>query len=384
MNNHPIFDYAIIGAGAAGLQLALALLEDPFFREKKLLVIEPASKTLNDRTWSFWEKGEGKFDCVVSKQWSNAAFINRQLNLEFSLAPYAYKSIRGLDFYSFSLRAIRQSSQCEYVNDEVVSVEEGDVVVISTAGGKRYQAKLVFDSRLPEAYEAQKSVFPMVLQHFKGWMVETPMPVFNEARFTMMDFSVRKPDTTSFMYVLPHSSTKALVEFTFFSTELEKEEVYDAAIEKYLRDKLRITEYKIAETEYGVIPMSSFPFHKYHSERVIKIGTAGGWVKPGSGYSFRNAMKNTERIVRNLKMGLPVTQGLCSTKHRWYDKLLLDILQRENGRGPEIFTQMYQRNTPSQIFSFLDEETTLVEDLKIISSFHPLPFIAALFRTLGR
>jgi lycopene beta-cyclase len=71
---------------------------------------------------------------------------------------------------------------------------------------------------------------------------------------------------------------------------------------------------------------------------------------------------------------------LYSAKHRWYDTLLVDILQRRNEKGPEIFTQMYRRNSPSAIFSFLDEETSLAEELKIISSFNPAPFLAALGR----
>lgn len=74
----------------------------------------------------------------------------------------------------------------------------------------------------------------------------------------------------------------------------------------------------------------------------------------------------------------------CFLQNTWYDKLLVDILQRDNARGPEIFAQMYQRNTPADIFSFLDEETGWMDDVKIISSFHPAPFISALFRTLGK
>lgn len=248
----------------------------------------------------------------------------------------------------------------------------------------QFHAAMVFDSRLPEQFTKESVNYPGVLQHFKGWMVQTDNEAFNPSQFVMMDFSARMPDTTSFMYVLPHSSTKALVEFTYFSPNLVGEEIYDQAIKKYLNDKLKISSYTISETEYGVIPMSLFPFHQYHSDHVYKIGTAGGWVKPGSGYSFHNAMKNVGVIVANLKTGRKVMDGLYSAKHRWYDKLLIDILQRQNDKGPEIFTQMYRKNTPSSIFAFLDEETGLNDDLKIISSFNPVPFIAALFRTIGK
>ncbi|MEZ4930893.1 MAG: lycopene cyclase family protein [Saprospiraceae bacterium] len=55
------FDIAIIGAGAAGLQLALAMQRDAFFSTKKILVLDKDQKDSNDRTWSFWEKGAGKW-----------------------------------------------------------------------------------------------------------------------------------------------------------------------------------------------------------------------------------------------------------------------------------------------------------------------------------
>lgn len=48
-----IFDYAIIGAGAAGLNLAMAMLNDPFFEDKRILIIEKEDKEINDKTWSF-------------------------------------------------------------------------------------------------------------------------------------------------------------------------------------------------------------------------------------------------------------------------------------------------------------------------------------------
>jgi len=51
------YHYGIIGAGLAGLQLALAFSKDPFFKHKKIVLIDPSPKTINDKTWCFWEKG---------------------------------------------------------------------------------------------------------------------------------------------------------------------------------------------------------------------------------------------------------------------------------------------------------------------------------------
>ncbi len=40
----------------AGFQLALAFSQDAFFNDKQIALIDPSTKTKNDKTWSFWEK----------------------------------------------------------------------------------------------------------------------------------------------------------------------------------------------------------------------------------------------------------------------------------------------------------------------------------------
>ena len=55
-----------------------------------------------------------------------------------------------------------------------------------------------------------------LLQHFKGWVIETNEPSFDPNKATMMDFRVSQQHGTTFAYVLPFSATSALVEYTLF------------------------------------------------------------------------------------------------------------------------------------------------------------------------
>jgi lycopene beta-cyclase len=57
-----IFDFAIVGAGAAGLQLALAMNKDHFFQTRKIIILDKSAKNANDKTWCFWERGKGPYD----------------------------------------------------------------------------------------------------------------------------------------------------------------------------------------------------------------------------------------------------------------------------------------------------------------------------------
>jgi lycopene beta-cyclase len=377
------YDIAIIGAGAAGLQLALALRADASFSRKKILLLEKDAKDRNDRTWCFWEKGAGKWDHLLHRSWSQGDFFSEKIALPLALHPYRYKMLRGLDFYDFAKKELAATSNFTWQTDVVRSVENTSPLRIA---GERdsYPADQVFDSRLPEAFFQKNDPYTRLLQHFKGWFVRTPGASFDPTRFTMMDYRLRWHDTTSFAYVLPFSEQEALVEFTLFSPHLLDDGDYDLMLRRYFSEILKINTFEVVATEYGIIPMSDFPFEKYSRGRHVRIGTAGGWVKPSSGYSFKNCERHAHRIAGNLKAGKPALQGLISSKFRFYDAVFLDVLHRRNDLGPHLFEVMYQKNPIQTIFAFLDDETHLGQDIGILASFPKPPFLRSLLHYLTR
>ena len=100
------YHYAIIGAGAAGLQLALALAEDPFFKEKRVLIVDKALKNRNDKTWCFWEAGSGKWDHLIQHSWKEGMFYGLNTTTPLNLTPYRYKMLRAIDFYTYATKKI--------------------------------------------------------------------------------------------------------------------------------------------------------------------------------------------------------------------------------------------------------------------------------------
>ncbi|MDX1627675.1 MAG: lycopene cyclase family protein, partial [Fulvivirga sp.] len=221
-----------------------------------------------------------------------------------------------------------------------------------------------------------------LLQHFKGWVIKTKTPVFDPNSFMMMDFRLKYPESTSFTYILPVSPNKALVEFTFFSPEMVKEDVYESYLKRYIHEILKTEDFEIVEEEQGVIPMSNFPFHKFNEQHLTKIGTAGSWVKPSSGYSFKNAEQYSKQLVENIKSGSSVNfDQPFSNRFRKYDALFLDVLWHHNHLGEKIFSDMYRKNKAEHILTFLDEKTSVWQDLKIMNSFQKWPFTKALLRS---
>jgi lycopene beta-cyclase len=191
---------------------------------------------------------------------------------------------------------------------------------------------------------------------------------------------------------LPTSKTEALIEYTLFSEKLLTKEEYENEIQIYL-EKLRINRFEIIEKEQGSIPMTCYPFWKRNTKRVLNIGTAGGWTKASTGYTFKNSDKKSSKLVEFLYPSTPLkktskplrmTDFYKKNRFWWYDLLLLDILHRHNELGSSIFSSLFEKGNPHLIFKFLDEETSLLEDIKVILKCPKAPFIKSLFRELFR
>lgn len=370
------FDYIIIGGGLAGLQLALKFASDRFFEQKTFAIIDPSSKDANDKTWCFWEKGDGQWDHLITKSWDRGLFFSAEKKIELNLSPYRYKMLRSIDFYEYAQNKLKELDNFTFIQDSVEKIDTASCVVFGKT--ESYSGLHIFDSRITSDYENDEKSSTL-FQHFKGWYIKTPTRSFDPGVFTKMDYRIKYKGSTSFTYVLPLSETEALVEFTFFTPYLTGDDVYDQYLKDYISNILKITDYTVQETEKGIIPMTDFPFHKDSTPRITKIGTGGSWVKGSTGYSFKHTEKKTSQIIENIKKGQNPGDGLINNMKRKYDSIFIDVLQRNNEMGEQIFTRLYTKNDTQEILRFLDEETEFKEDLKIMFSlFHP-QFLVSFF-----
>jgi len=229
--------------------------------------------------------------------------------------------------------------------------------------------------------DARKQNAVYLLQHFKGWLIETPAPFFIPGQATLMDFRVSQDKGTCFVYVLPLSATRALVEYTLFSETLLDNTDYDKGLADYINTWLQTADYVIAEEEFGVIPMTSARF-PWFANGMYHIGTAGGQTKASSGYTFQFIQKQSMAIVQQLKsksFGPLSNAGKPRGRFRFYDAVLLQVLSKRYAAGSQVFTSLFKKNNPQQIFAFLDNETSLQQDFRIIQSLPTWPFLKAAF-----
>lgn len=377
------YDYIFIGAGCAGLSLLTRMIDAGLTEGKRILLIDKSSKQINDRTWCFWEDKPGFFEPVVCKEWDQLWFHADGFSKKFDIAPYRYKMIRGIDFYTHCFNLIERQPGIEIIQGMAgnIQVAGNKVEIIIDGQLQQFSGSCVFNSLWnQEAVAAQSGIH--LLQHFKGWMIETPAPFFIPGEGTLMDFRVSQSNGTTFVYVLPLSATKALVEYTLFSDKVLHPDEYNLGLASYLQDWLQLKDYHVTEEEFGVIPMTDAVF-PWYEKGMFHIGTAGGQTKASSGYTFQFIQKQSASIVQHLQHNTlhpSVQPGKALKKFNFYDSVLLRVLANNYMPGHQVFASMFKNNRPQDIFSFLDNATSFKQDLRIIRSFPTLPFLKAAVR----
>ena len=371
------FDYIICGGGASGLLLSNALLSDKHFNDKKILVIEKDSKTDNDKTFGFWNDKESVLDNIVFKEWEYAEFKDSNSHNSFLLSPYKYKMIKSNKFYSYIGNKISKASNFTYLNSTVNEIDQVNNKVKTDDG--EFSCSIIFSSIYNEVSFKK---YPLLKQHFIGWTIETKNESFDDNKFTFMDFSVDQKDEIRFMYILPFSKNKALIEYTLFSSDIISDDEYEKEIKAYLK-KSNILNYSIVEKEKGMIPMTCYPFFEKNTDNYFQIGTAGGWSKPSTGYTIKNSIEKIDIIINSLKQNKPLSKIRFKNRFWYYDLLFLDVLIASRGKGSQVFSDLFKNNDPIKIFKFLDEKTSLTEELSIFLSVDIKTFVRSLLKRIS-
>jgi lycopene beta-cyclase len=406
----PRYDLVFLGGGCATLSLITRLLESGACRNKRFLIIEPSDKKSNDRTWCFWEKDTGYFEKLVHHEWEKLDFKQFSCSVSLDMGGYNYKMIRGIDFYEYCLQVLRSSGQVDFLQDEITdwsvektdsrgeklhvtegvhTVRDGEMLFLTgkKTGKASVKTDIIFNSIPPDLGKKQPSTVNL-LQHFKGVIVESDQFNFDPNRATLMDFRVSQKEGTTFIYVLPLSKNKALVEYTLFTADLLSADQYNQGIAAYITTYLGISDYKIVEEEFGIIPMTSQQFPWYVSG-AFNIGTPGGQTKGSSGYTFQFIQKRSARLASllqsitdwaELKSTLLQLPGDAKRFH-FYDRVLLQVLDANYYPGDQVFATLFEKNPAHRVFQFLDNETNLLQELQIISSLPTWPFLKAALKS---
>lgn len=376
------YHYIFTGSGLAALMTVYEMILSNSIEGKSILLIDSNTKKNNDRTWCFWDETD-LFDEISSKKWDQAIFADRQSSKTLELHPYRYKMIRGLDFYKYIFDLIANYENIEILNQRVVDFSElGQHCIVKTENST-FSCNQVFNSIYKPYWVNSQKKYPLLQQHFIGWFIKTEEAIFNSETLHFMDFSIDQKKNTRFMYLLPTSSQEALLEYTLFSADLLPKKEYEQEIENYIK-KLGISSYKIIEKEDGNIPMTSYKFWNNNSKNIIHIGSAGGWTKASTGFTFKNTTKKAKELVEFLSKETDFRKFHKINRFWFYDLLFIDVLHTQNDLGSTVFSSLFKTKDYLLIFKFLDEETTFWEELKLIWNCPKALFLKALIKRVLR
>jgi lycopene beta-cyclase len=371
------YDYIIAGAGCAGYSLLYHLLQDPILSKKKILVVDANFNKGNDRTWCFWEDQAGPFESIVCKKWSNIEVLKGAMQRLLPTAPFEYKMIQGIDFYQHISAFAKGFDNVEWVASRILSIDSLDAGSIVHWEGGAANADYVFSSIHGDRIQSA------LWQHFKGIVVEFETPVFDDTVARLMDFNVPQMDATAFMYLLPLTNKKALVEYTLFSPTILETAEYDLVLNAYMEAHYKGQAYNIVHTEQGAIPMTTKKMTS-RTGHVISIGTMGDAVKASTGYAFQFIQQQTQQLVQQIKLNQSLDASVHYTRHQFYDAVLLYILEHKKMAGDEIFARIFKKNDAATVFKFLSNTSNLMEDIRIMLSLPTQIFLPAAIQVLFR
>jgi lycopene beta-cyclase len=364
------YDYIFAGGGLSALLLAYLIRREPALADRSILLVDPQRDNPESRNICFWATELPNLPLELKGAWSHLTFGGAGGTLKAAIAPYTYYCLDAAALQRKLTAELAASPLVTFIDDRVLFTE-GDTVVLGKTMQYVQARRYVFDS-IPDTNG------PVPLwQHFLGWEIEiADGGELDDTAATLMDFSVSQQDGPAFMYILPFSNQRALVEMTFMSPRLPADQHYEKYLQVYLQEKYPHLKYTITRTERGKIPMHQ-PRPAPAVAKQIRLGIKGGQAKATTGYTFLNSYQHALNIVALLK-GEATRVPSTPVRFEFYDRLLLSIIRREPQRVKPIMEALFNRNSFPALLSFLAEKSTLWQEARLFLTLPWIPFLKAL------
>jgi len=282
-------DVLLVGAGlsTAILALRLAQLPDP----PRVVILERSTAPFGDKTWSLQATDISDAD----RAWLSPAFLAQWPRQAVRFPDLDRELATGyVSLSSATLRdAVTRTARTELRIDSAAIEVDADGVTL--ADGSRLTARCVIDARGHGPDPAMRLAY----QKFVGWTVETATP-HGIAHPVIMDATVPQIDGFRFVYLLPFSETRILIEDTRYSDYDDLDEAaIDATIQAYADDKgWHIAE--VAHRESGVLPITlAFDRKGFWADagEVPRLGMRAGLFHATTGYSLPDAVRAANLVA---------------------------------------------------------------------------------------
>ena len=273
------FDYLLIGGGLQNALIALSVLK--LHPDARVCVVEREATLGGNHLWCFHafdlnEGGQALVEPLVVRRWDgySVRFPSFERRLD---APYAAVSSERLAQRVSNVFAHKPRSRL-ILGRSTVSVEATKATLDD---GQELHARVVIDARGPEAHGREHITG---YQKFVGLELELESPS-DLSEPIVMDANVHQHDGFRFVYTLPLSPSRVLVEDTYFADGPELDVGLLRTRALAYAHGLGLAVASIRRQESGVLPLPAATIPTPVGSP-FRAGYAGGWFHPTTGYTF--------------------------------------------------------------------------------------------------
>lgn len=419
------YDIIIIGAGASGMSLTLALQDQGY--TGKVLVLEGNDALHDSKIWSFWDLQNLPnyiYPLIDYKwhEWSSSIGVKDSLQ---STLQSPYCSIRAESLNQAFLANVSAVSEAANLSggsgvsevsgvagvlgvsevadhnniflmtsQTVTDIHEKSDYVVVTARTAQSNAQSNSESKTQstEQFTARRLVdtrpkqMPLpnygLWQSFYGIEIRTQSAVFSSATVKLMDQLNYQNEGIEFFYILPFSRNHALIECTYFTQKNMSHSMLKAKCIAYIDKRLNGMPYAIFREEKGQLPMFNqvpiIPSHK--QQRIIQGGMTAGALRASTGYSFNSIQQWASRTAQMITHEEPLRTFIpIKFYYRLMDNLMLKVVNENMQTSPELFLTLSQSISGDRFARFMSEQATLLDLLLVIYAMPKRSFLRALF-----
>ncbi len=344
----------IAGGGLAGCLTALALAK--LRPEVAFLLVEQGESFGGNHIWSFFDADVAPEDRwliepMIAKSWDgyDIRFPERARTL-----PTRYNSTRS-DLLDAAMRERLRPDQYRLG-------ATADRIDVDARGAANLEA------------------LDLGWQKFVGRKYRMREP-HGLTRPIVMDACVDQADGYRFVYCLPFTEDRLLIEDTYYSTDptLDRAEL-GARIEAYAAAR-GWSPAELEHEEAGVLPVTmggDFDAFWPESEGTARIGLRGGFFHPTTGYSLPDAVRIAMLIARQTDFSALPQVLRAEAKRLWKARGFYRLLDKMLFRAAEPaerykVLQHFYRLPPELVERFYAAQSTLADKARILSGKPPVP-----------
>ena len=373
----PTLDVAFVGGGlASGLAAYRLAQRRP---DLEIRIFEAADAIGGNHTWSFHEHDLTPSERAwvkpfVAHAWPSyeVRFPDRRKSLATGYRSASSEAFRAVIEPVLGDR-IETGAPARTVSATAIELEDGRVV---TAG-------CVIDGRghVPSPH------LRLGYQKFLGREFELEAP-HGVAEPIIMDATVTQADGYRFVYVLPMSPTRLLVEDTYYADgpALEEDRLR-ASIDGYLADHGWSAK-RLLREEHGVLPIAidgNIEAFWAQKNGVPAIGLASGLFHPTTGYSLPDAVRTADLIAHLPDLSAQRVYAALSDhsvatwKARGFFRMLNRLLffAGASSKRYKILQHFYRLPDPL-VARFYAARLSRADKLRILTGKPPVPFASAI------